>query len=154
MKFHFPGEDEEDAMPNGYMESLDKLTRVIESEAAEDFLEVLLDLMKIVYSLPLGYEKNIENFTGRYQFLDMTRKIAVGVDFHDGGMHVKEGEIDDPHIKITFKDGRALIKFLLEPNQDVLAAMLHHEVAPDGNLNYLYKFGFMARQLQKLSPPL
>ena len=31
--------------------------------------------------------------------------------------------------------------------------MLHHEVAPDGNLNYLYKFGFMARQLQKLSPP-
>ncbi len=141
-------------MPNGYTECHDKLTSVIKSGLAEDFLEVLLDLMKIVYSLPLGYEKNIKNFTGRYQFLDMTREIAVGVDFHDGSMHVKEGEIDDPHIKITFKDGSALMKFLLEPNQDVLAAMLHHEVTPDGNLNYLYKFGFMARQLQKLSPPL
>ncbi|MGA2403502.1 MAG: hypothetical protein ABSG91_17645 [Syntrophobacteraceae bacterium] len=132
----------------------DNFTRMIESELAEDFLEVLLDLMKAVYSLPLGYEKNIENFTGRYQFLDRTRDITIGVDFHDKEMHVVEGVIDDPHIKITFQDGRALMKFLLEPKQDVLAAMLHHEVTPDGNLNYLYRFGFMARQLQKFSPPL
>jgi hypothetical protein len=146
-------------MPSGYTDWLlqkshESFTKVIGSKLAVDFLEALLDLMKIAYSLPLGYEKNIANFTGRYQFLDTTRDIAVGVNFHDGRMDVIHGEIEDPHLKITFKDGPTLMKFLLEPKQDVLSAMLHHEVTPDGNLNYLYKFGFMARQLQALSPPL
>jgi len=60
--------------------------------------------------------------------------------------------IADPHITITFRDGRTLMKFLLAPKQDILGSMLRHDVVTEGNLNYLYRFGYMAKRLQLMMP--
>ena len=42
----------------------------------------------------------------------------------------------------------------MSPRQDILGSMLRHDVGTEGNLNYLYKFGFMAKQLQLMMPQL
>lgn len=52
---------------------------------------------------------------------------------------------------MIFKDGKALMDFLLAENPDILGAMLHQEVTPEGNLNYLYTFAYMARHLQRMA---
>lgn len=124
----------------------------LESEAAEEFLETLLSLMRIMFVLNLEYRRNIEGFRGRYQFISLDRRITMAALFDDGRMTVRETVIPDPDITITFRDGRTLINFILSPRQDIIGAMLRQDVRTEGNLNYLYKFGYMAKQLQMMMP--
>jgi len=124
----------------------------LQTEFAEEFLQTLLNLMGITFALDHDFRKNIANFDGRYQFKTMDGKLTVAAIFNQGCMKVREKVINDPHITITFRNGRALLNFLFSPNQDILGAMLRHDVQTDGNLNYLYKFGFMAKQLQRMLP--
>lgn len=122
------------------------------SEIAEEFLEKLLSLMQIVFVINPEYRKNIKNFNGRYQFCSEDG-LKVSATFHNGRMEVKDDVlIDNPHITITFRDGKTLMNFILSPRQDILGSMLRHDVRTEGNLNYLYKFGFMAKQLQLMMP--
>ncbi|MCD6262002.1 MAG: hypothetical protein J7J52_03145 [Deltaproteobacteria bacterium] len=123
-----------------------------EFEMAEDFLQVLLSLMQIMFILNPGYRRNIDNFHGRYQFLSKDGQITVGAVIKDGHMKIKEGEIDNPHIKIIFRDGKALLNFIISPRQDILGSILHHDVETEGNLNYLYRLGYLAKQLQLMMP--
>ncbi len=122
------------------------------SEAAEEFLQILLTLMEIMFVIDQDYRKNIRKFNGRYQFRSADGRITVAAVFAGGRMRVLEEEIDDPHITVTFRDGRTLINFILAPRQDILGSMLRHDLKTRGNLNYLYKFGFMAKQLQLMMP--
>ncbi len=50
---------------------------------------------------------------------------------------------------MTFRNPVALRDFLFSKNQDVLQSLLKNEVTVEGNLNYLYKFGFMAKDLMR-----
>ena len=59
--------------------------------------------------------------------------------------------IPDPDITILFKDGKALMGYLLSPKPDILGSILHQEVSLAGNLNYLYKFAFMSKRLQLMA---
>jgi hypothetical protein len=123
-----------------------------DSELAEEFLQTLLTLMQIVFVLNHEYRENIRHFNGRYQFSSVDGQVTVGVVFADGRMRVMEGVVDDPHITVIFRDGRMLMNFIISPRQDILGSMLRHDVRTEGNLNYLYKFGFMAKQLQLMMP--
>ena len=53
------------------------------------------------------------------------------------------------NVKVTFKDAPSLKQFLFSRNQDILDSLLTNTVEVDGNLNYLYKFGFMSRDLMR-----
>ena len=64
-------------------------------------------------------------------------------------MKVYDEEIDKWNVRITFKDAPALQAFLFSKNQDILDSILKNEVEVDGNLNYINKFGFMARDLMR-----
>jgi len=75
----------------------------------------------------------------------------VTATFKDDQLHVHEDEVPDPQVTVIFKDGKALMDFLLAENPDILGAMLHQEVTPEGNLNYLYTFAYMARHLQRMA---
>lgn len=132
----------------------EKFAGSFQSEAAEEFLQTLLTLMRIVFVLNLEYRRNIKNFEGRYQFLSKDGKIRIAAIFHAGRMEVREKTVDRPNITITFRDGRTLLNFLLAPRQDILGSMLRHDVVTEGNLNYLYKFGYLAKQLQLMAPRL
>ena len=123
-----------------------------ESETAEEFLQILLTLMQIMFVFNHEYRRNIKNFNGRYQFASTDGQVTMAAVFKNGRMKVMEKVIDNPHITITFRDGKTLLNFIISPRQDILGSMLRHDVRTDGNLNYLNKFGFMAKQLQLMMP--
>jgi hypothetical protein len=129
-----------------------RFSNSFESEFAEDFLQTLLNLMRFMFVINPDYRQNIQGFTGRYQFLSADGGITLAALFDNGRMTVAEEVIDDPHITITFRNGRTLLNFLLSPRQDILGSMLRQDVKTSGNLNYLYRFGFMAKQLQLMMP--
>ena len=140
-------------MPNDLILSsaLKRFGDCLSSEFAEDFLQLLLNLMSVVFLFDHDFRKNIEQFSGQYQFRSKDGCIAVAALFRDGRLEVREEEIPDPDITVLFKDGKALMGYLLTPKPDILGSMLRQEVSLDGNLNYLYKFAFMAKRLQLMA---
>ncbi len=130
----------------------EKFRNCLESEVAEEFLQTLLTLMQIMFVINHDYRRNIRKFNGRYQFRSEDSQVTVAALFEDGRMTVREGLIEDPHITVIFRNGRSLLNFILSPRQDILGSMLRHEVRTEGNLNYLNKFGYMAKHLQLMMP--
>lgn len=131
--------------------ALRNLVDCLESGIAESFLEILLEAMKLVFVFDHEYRKNIENFDGRYLFRSEDRCITVAATFANSRLHLAETELADPHVTVIFKDGTAIMHFLLADNPDLLGSMLRQEVTPEGNLNYLYKFAYLARRLQLMA---
>lgn len=129
--------------------ALDKFIACVESEAADEFLESLLRLMSLLFLLNNKYRENIDGFSGRYFFASADRAIAVSAVFDGGKMKVKKGEIAKPDISVTFRDTKALMGFLFSPNPDILGSLLRQDVLLDGNLNYIYKFAYMANHLKQ-----
>ena len=125
-----------------------KFLKVIEGEIAETFLEVLLFFMKVKFMLDPSYRRNIENFKGRYQFKSKDGEVSVFVEFDSGKMDIKETLADEVDVTCIFKDGRSLINLLLSRDRDILRGLLNNEIMLTGNLNYMYKFGFMANHIQ------
>ena len=125
-----------------------KYLKIIESELAEDFLKLLLNAMKLYFYISKSFRKNIEDFKGRYLFTSRDGRITVAAVFDRGRMQVTEKEIEGPNVKITFRDARTLRNFLLSPKADILGSLLGQDLVPSGNLNYLYKFAYMAKHLQ------
>ncbi|MDA8163744.1 MAG: hypothetical protein M0017_01740 [Desulfobacteraceae bacterium] len=128
-----------------------KLVECLESEFAEGFLALLLDLMKLVFLFDHDFRRNIQDFAATYLFRSLDGSITVSAIFRDNGLEVREEEAGDPNVTVTFKDSKALMGYLLSPKPDVLGSMLRQEVTLAGNLNYLYKFAFMAKRLQLMA---
>ena len=63
-------------------------------------------------------------------------------------MNVKEKEIGDTDITVSFRSAKALREFIFSPKPDILGSILRQDVVVDGNFNYMYKFAFMAKRLQ------
>lgn len=122
-------------------------------KVTDKFLELLLHGMDWAFRLSEDYRKNIEGFKGRYLFRFRTadRYEAVAATFKDGDMEVNEEPTGDYdwNVRITFKDSAALRGFLFSKDQDILNSLLKNEVEMDGNVSYIYKFGFMARDLSR-----
>ena len=117
--------------------------------ATDKFLELLLAGMDFAFFLSGSYRRHIEDFEARYVFRTNEGKVDVTVDFADGDMRVHEVVKEPWTVCVTFSDPAALRAFLFSKNQDVLQSLLKNEVAVEGNLNYLYKFGFMAKDLMR-----
>jgi len=113
----------------------------------DKFLEILLYGMDLGFSLSKDFRRNIENFRGQYVFRTADHLVATSATFGDGDMRVHTGLLEDWDARITFKDAPALRRFLFSKNQDILNSLLANEVAVEGNLNYIYKFGFLAKDL-------
>lgn len=141
-------------MPDLTSGILAKYSNCFEAEAAEEFLQMLLDFMTAMFVLNPSYRANIKDFDGRYQFRSVDGKVTMAAVFGGGKMKVMEKVIDNPHITVIFRNGRALLDFLISPRQDILGSMLRNDVKTDGNLNYLYKFGYMAKKLQLMMTKL
>jgi hypothetical protein len=126
-----------------------KLIREIQEITTDKFLELLLRAMDLSFCLSRNYRKNIKNFKGRYVFRTADNVVAAAITFANANMKVYDKEIDKWNVRITFKDAPALQAFLFSKNQDILDSILKNEVEVDGNLNYIHKFGFMARDLMR-----
>lgn len=134
--------------------AMEKLFKGLDSEFTEELLEALLTGMSLVFLLSSKYRKNIENFSGRYLFRGKDNAFSVAAVFKNGSMNVVDGTIDSPNITIIFKNPAALRNFIFSPKPDILNAILQQDVAIDGNLNYLYKFAYMANHLKLMAQEL
>ena len=127
--------------------SLRKLRKELVGKVTDTFLESLLNGMDLAFSLSKGYRRNIRDFEGRYLFRTADDIVAAAAIFKHGDMEVYREAIDDWDVRVTFKDADALNAFIFSRDQDILDSLLANDVEVDGNLNYIYKFGFMARDL-------
>jgi hypothetical protein len=121
------------------------LIKILGDEVTEKFLESLLIVMKIKFRFDPEYRRNIENFRGALRFRCRDSKIDVLVSFADQKMKVSEDPDAPANVIITFRDGRALRKVIT--SGDIMGSLLNADVVSTGNINYLYKFGFLARHL-------
>jgi hypothetical protein len=128
--------------------SLD-LIRELEGKATDALLELMFEGMKLMFTLSPAYRENIKNFTGRYVFRTLKDGVASSAWFARGRMEVLDRAIEDWEVRVSFKDAAALRAFLFSPNPDVLKALLEADVETDGNVNYIYRFAFMTRDLQR-----
>jgi len=127
-----------------------KLVEEIRIRTTDDFLEILLRGMDLAFALSRSYRKdNLERFRARYVFATRDGKVGATAQFEDGDMKVSDGASDDFTVRVRFKDAAALRRFLFSEKQDVLDSVLNNEVELDGNLNYIYKFGYMAHDLDR-----
>jgi hypothetical protein len=128
------------------------LTRSLKKELSgkmtNAFIKFLLKAMDTVFCLYEDYrKKNIENFKGGYLFETADKAVSVSATFENGDMKLPKEARNDWDVRVTFKDSAALRSFIFSGDQDILDSLLKNEVEVDGNLNYVYKFGFMARDL-------
>ena len=130
---------------------LRQLNKSLKSEyydqATDDFFELLLRGMDLAFLLSKDYRKNIKGFNGKYLFRTVSGSVKASAIFADGDMKVREDAIDDWDVMIQFKDAQALSRFLLSQDQDILNSLLKNEVEVHGNANYVYRYGFLVRDL-------
>ncbi len=126
----------------------EELQRELGGRVTGRFLDVLLAGMEASFALSPGYRKNIQDFRGRYVFRTADGLVATSCIFSGGMMTVQQGAIEEWDARVTFEDAEALRGFLFSRDQEILESVLENEVSVDGNLNYIYKFGFMVRDLQ------
>ena len=123
------------------------LVRQLEGEVTDEFLELLLHGMKLALTLSGDYRQNLRDFRGAYVFRTADGTVAVSATFAGERMHVDEHALPDWDVRITFENPQAVWSFLLSKDQDILNSILRDEVEVEGNLNYVYKLGHMAREL-------
>jgi len=116
-------------------------------ELTDECLELLLEGMEWTFILSRGYRRNLEGFKGAYVLRTGDNLVITSITFGGGKMTVHEEAIPDWDIRVTIKDVQAFWKFVFSRDHDILNLVLANEVEIDGNLNYIYKFGFLARDL-------
>lgn len=128
-----------------------ELSKDMQEEVTQEFLEFLLESMGVAFYLSKGYRKNIRDFEGRYIFefesSNSNKKKITSAVFGKNRMEVSENNMEDWDVRVRFKSADALDRFLFSRDQDIVDSMLKNEVQVEGNLNYIYRFGFFARDL-------
>lgn len=125
------------------------LSREITARVTDDFLKLLLRGMDLSFCLSKGYRRNIKGFRGKYLFRTENDEVVAAATFEGGNMRVHGNAIEQPDVQVTFEDPEALKSFLLSTDRDIINSVLENKVAVEGNLNYIYKFGFMVADLAK-----
>lgn len=138
---------------------LDQIVGDLSKSIADLTLENLLNGMKLAFDAsnsvlgPVfnldGYHANIDGFNAVYAFATQDDTVQAAALFENGKMSVKTHAPSEWDLKVTFKNVEAFWKFIFSGGQDILDSLLANDVEVYGNVNYLYKFGFMARDLRE-----
>lgn len=117
---------------------------------------LLLIIMSMSFRLSRKYRKHIEEFRGKYIFRSKDGLINVSVIFKKGRiskqdiMKVTRSGIEGANVTIIFRDASVVKYYILSKKPDILNSILNQDISIQGNLTYMYKFGYMASQLQKM----
>jgi hypothetical protein len=117
--------------------------------ATDEALGLLLMGMKLFYEID---PSNVRGFTGRYIFRTRDGTIAATADFVNGRMHVHDQAQPPAQATVIFSDGQTFRSFLL--NEDILQGLLQNDITVEGNMNYVFRFGFLVQDLQHRLPLL
>lgn len=120
----------------------------LESEPREAFLELLLLVMGLTLLVDRRFRQNIARYNASYVFQSRDRSTLATLVFAGGRMKVQPGAITAPDIIVTFEDHAALARFLFNDRSDLIGSIVDNEISCVGNLNYLRRLAYMAKQLQ------
>ncbi|MBN2528838.1 MAG: hypothetical protein JXR76_20780 [Deltaproteobacteria bacterium] len=124
-----------------------KLKNHVGGEATEEGLKLLLRCMALALCVDNEYRKNLKDFNGRYLFTTKKGPVNVAATCANNKMSVYEKSISDFDVRVDFSDYKAIIDFLIQADVDIIDQMLNQKLSFFGNLNYLYKLGYMTRHL-------
>ncbi len=124
--------------------------RKILKEVAQEYPWFLLWSMDWAFVLLPDFRKNLGDFDGRYVLRTEKGDFEASLIFQNGNLARQRKALNEWDVKITFMNAGDLRAFLFSEDQDMVNAILENKVSIDGNCNYLYKFGFMARTLVKM----
>ena len=120
-----------------------------EVKVTDDFLDLLMMGMDLAFSVMKDYRKNIENFEGCYHFETREHNVKSGAIFKDGRMKVVPEGILFPDAKVRFEDFKSLWKYIFSKDQELLDLILENKIELEGNMNLLFKFCFMVKDLKQ-----
>jgi hypothetical protein len=126
-----------------------KLIKELDGAATDKFLELLLGGMDVAFCLIKDYRENIENFNCCYQFETRDGSVKSGAIFKNGEMKIQGEGIPFPDAKVTFEDPESFWKYILSKDQDLFDLILKNKIEIDGNMNLIFKFCFMAKELKQ-----
>lgn len=136
--------------------TLRKLKKQLKGAVTEEFLNILLNVMNLVFRLFRGYRKNIRGFQGRYHFEAVDEDVLTSVVFNNGKMKFDIIDDDDEKAeerkkknwdaRVSFVDADALNRFIIS-GFDVFDPMLNNEVTLEGNMTYAFRFFFLIKDL-------
>jgi len=141
-------------MGNGnppHNEIQERLREEICGSATDAFLELLLNGMSFFLQVDEDYRQNIAGFKGKYIFRTKNGRVQATAIYQDDKMTVvpQAEEGVDWDVRITFSKAEAFKNYILSGGMDTLTPLLTGEVENEGNNNYIYKYGFMARDLAR-----
>ncbi len=158
-----------------FYDSLEELLDSLTDDTTRAVLEGLLLLMKIKLGIDPGFRRNIQNFpkkTVKYLFATKSGAVNIPVEFADGTMRwptsaspgqriwarlwswwggVRKPSAPPADVTLEFANGRALLTYLFKygvlKNRDLLGSLLNNDIHTVGNVNYLFKFAFLANHM-------
>jgi hypothetical protein len=148
------------ALGDELIELIESLSETIADWTLENLLKAMSLAFQVSNAFPAvllglqGYHANIEGFDAVYAFATDDGDVQASAIFKGGEMTIETTTPDqwDPpqrrDIRVNFKDVDALWKLLFSGGEDIIDSVLANDVQVYGNLNYLFKFGFMAKDLK------
>jgi hypothetical protein len=123
------------------------LREELEGKLTDKFVELLLFGMELAFLLLPSYRSNLRRFRGSYVLRTSDGRVAASAVFADGKMEVAKQAVPSPTVSVTFANPAAFRRFIFSKDQDILESLMANEVEVDGNVTYIYKFGYLARNL-------
>lgn len=123
------------------------LEKAIENNLTDRFLELLLHGMKLGLLLLPGYRRNLNGWNATLIFCTRDKHIGATTHFKNDWMFIEETVSAKANSTVLFKDGSALRTFLFAKDQDIFNSLMANTVEVEGNLNHVYRFGFLAKDL-------
>ena len=123
------------------------LVAELTGSVTDGFLEALLRGMAVSFALSDSYRQNIDGFDAVFVFRTRDGRVGATAVFQYGTLNVESEPRSTFDTRISFQDSDGLSKSLLAGDQDILNTMLSSPVDAEGNLSYLYRFGFLAKEL-------
>lgn len=127
------------------------LKKQVLGTATDKMIEILLKGMDLFFYVTWDdeFRRHLENFDGRFYFKTADETVKVSATFSNGDMQVHEDAIEDWDVMVTFQNGEALRKYIFSEDQDIFESISENAVEVDGNLNHIFKFGFMVQDLTR-----
>jgi hypothetical protein len=125
-----------------------QMRTAIENRSLDNFLELLLGGMQLLFAVNPAFRENIRDFNARYCFKSRDGKIAASAVFKNDRMTMKRSAIGNTSITVVFDSGKTLWEFLFSDDPNVFDFILENRLGYTGNLNYMLKFGYMAKHVR------
>jgi hypothetical protein len=124
-----------------------KLKAELLGEATDKLLEILLAAMSVAGYLLPSFRRQLSHGDARLVFRCATGSVAAAAIIKGGTLTVESSPKGSGDCLVTFTTADAFRRFLFAKDHDVLNSMLNNEVAVEGNVNLVYRFGFLANEL-------